>query len=366
MIFRILYICDYSAIYSGNFIKSLIKLRDELQSRSVDFMFTFPLQAKDREWIKSFKDEEIHFINLHGKKISILLAIRALITDWNPTIVHTHFCSPNYLKFLTYLFPSIRFIVHDNSDFSSQDKSIKRKVKNYITYKILAKRIVFICVSKKILNRYSKNAVYIPNGIVVHERFVTERNRLREMLGIMDNDVLCELFGWSPYVKGVDVGVEAIKIANMISKKNIKLLIVYGKNMSENNIKEYIRAKTSCSGNEKFILFVPPTEDVFAYHEASDILLSTSRSEGFSYSILEMLSIGKRCVISKIPGTMWAEEYNSIEVFKTEDTQDCANAIIRSINKKTYSNEVEKKVNKDYSIDKWINSQLIVYGILDE
>ena len=149
--------------------------------------------------------------------------------------------------------------------------------------------------------------------------------------------------------------------------QKIKLAIICGREMTPDKMKKWVEENTSCTGEESFLLYWEPIEDVFAYHEAADVLLSASRSEGFSYAILEMLSIGKKCVISDIPGVAWAKEFPAVYPFKNKEADACADMIMRSQEAAKWDPEVvREQVRNQYSIQSWVRAILKGYGVEDQ
>ena len=359
---NVLLVCDYGSLYSGNFIKSIRALANQLEKKDYRCYFAFPTQVKDREWIYLFRRESVDYIDFRSDVLHIVKAIHRLLKLHSISIIHTHFVSPNYAKLLSVLHPKIKVFVHLHSDFSGGQITVKDRMKEFVTYRLLTSGVIFLCVSNAFVRKNPGSSVWIPNGLVcdTKTRAPAERDELRRRYNISNETVLCELFGWSPRVKGVDIAVEAVKLVNAAGHP-CKLAIVFGRECDEMKMRQYIAANTSCTGDEDFLVYLPPEEDVFAYHNAADIHLSASRSEGFPYSILEMLSIGKRCVVSSIPGTSWAGEYDSVISFQSENAVDCAKAILTAMTVHQFDAAMAEKVRRDYSIEKWVDAVVTQY-----
>ena len=76
-----------------------------------------------------------------------------------------------------------------------------------------------------------------------------------------------------------------------------------------------------------------------------------------------MLSLGKPCVISDIPGVTWAKKYPLSFPFKSEDIIDCIKTL-----KETGKNTSEdikdytiRQIQKDYNINNWVKQVLEEY-----
>ncbi|MDO4573515.1 MAG: glycosyltransferase, partial [Clostridia bacterium] len=114
------------------------------------------------------------------------------------------------------------------------------------------------------------------------------------------------------------------------------------------------------------IRLLPPTEDVFFYHAASDILLSASRSETFSYALAEALYMERPAVLSDIPGTAWAAGYESATVFPSGDDRACAEALLKAaagFSPDTLA-RCRARIAKECALERWVEGVLGVYGAL--
>lgn len=293
---NIVVLCDYQSVYGGNFIASLNALEKKAYDYGYHFIYVFPSGARDRDWIKVLQSEgkEIEFIEKINSKIKTVKVISAIIKQKKSDILYVHFGFLLSAELVSLFHPSVKVFIHVHSDFSAGKKKIKEKIKDIVLYRILSLRCKYLCVSQDFLKLCPKRTVYIPNGLA-DERVTCNHisgKIFRSCNGINDDEVLVEIFGWSPYVKGVDIAVDAVKSVYESGIK-IKLLIVCGRNLTREKMKQFIRNNSKCRGDEDWLLFVPPTEDVFYYHEAADIHLSASRSEGFPYSVLEIVVLRK-------------------------------------------------------------------------
>ena len=365
---RILFLCEYKSLYGGNFIPSLIALEEELEKKNASCVYAFPPDAKDREWVKYLEQNGkcVVFFDFRAEINVFKEKLDKIVKENGITVIHAHFAPMMKLEKYSKANKNVRIFIHIHSDFSAGKKDIKLSAKNFLIFKLCAGRVKFFSVSKAFVEYNPKKISYISNGLAEKRlaNNTTGRDELRKELNIADDMVFCEIFGWSPYVKGLDVAVNAIRKANEASGGRFVLGVVCGREMTPEKMKEWIKSKTGCSGEEDFIRYLVPREDVFAFHNAADLLISASRSEGFSYSILEMLSLGKHCVISDIPGVQWAKEYATVKAFPSENPDKCAAVLIETAENGLDSDPgVAKKSAEDYSISKWTDAVINGYGI---
>lgn len=346
---RVMFICDYAAPYGGNFIASLLELDKKLNSKGYECIYIFTARNGKRAWIDRLisMGKLVKLCDLDS--IFEYFKICDLTKKYNVKIIHLHFAKISLAMFLRCFSPVQKVVWHVHSDFSLGLN--KKSIKSWIRYSICGKFVKIVSVSPKLSNEM-KNVMYLPNGIVINrfDNSKFERKEERNKLGIEDNDKMILAFGWSPKVKGVDI---AVKVLDLLIKedKNYKLCLVCGNEYTIDKMKRYI--EEDLKQNLSNIYLLNPIENIFLYHECSDILLSASRSEGFSYTILEALCIGNKCVVSDIPGVAWSKKYALVKIFESENIKACAECI--KIAEKTSVDKVKisKQVRADFSIDKW-------------
>jgi len=112
---------------------------------------------------------------------------------------------------------------------------------------------------------------------------------------------------------------------------------------------------------------LPPVENVFDYHKAADIMLSASRSETFSYALAEALYARVPCVLSDIPGTRWAKDYETTLVFPVGDDAACAEALKKAAAgfSPAAFEAARQRAETDCSIARWVDGVITVYSLAD-
>ena len=356
----VLILCDYKALYGGNFIPSVTDLALYTREKGSDVGFIFGTESEGRDWLVSIREMgfPVYMIN-KGGLLSEARQVEAIAKETNATIIHAHFGFMTAARITALKIPSLRLILHQHSDFSAgKSLPFKRKLK------LAGAALLDLLLGKRLLNinvgygmKRKRNTVIIPNALSV-SRFDADRSsrsETRRSLGIADQDTFVLLLGWSPYVKGVDIAVNAMQKAPAGS--GLKLGIVCGREYTEQVLKDWIQSRGLPIRDD--VVFLQPTEEIYRYYKACDIMLSASRSETFAYSILETLLAGKWVVMSDIPGTAWAAEYPIVSSFRSEDPVSCLEAILDA--KKRLSEpdcpgicaEVSSQVRSSYCIRHW-------------
>ncbi len=366
----VIVLSSYQSKYAGNFIPSLLQVQDELQANDIQCIMVLPLKAADREWFKILeKKVKIITVDFNVKKKTFIKEIINLSQMYSANTIYAHFGKFIEVELACLLKKRLHGIIHIHSDFSMGKVNLKEKIYRYFVYKLLPIKVRFISVSPAFVNYNPKKIKYISNALAtkriecIHEG----GESVRKKLGLVDKDILCEIYGWSPEVKGVDIAVQIVgQLIERYSIKNLKLAIVVGEKVGREAMIDFISQHTDYSGKENYLFYLDPTEDVLSYHEAADILLLTSRSEGFPYVPLEIMSMGKKCVASDMPGTTWMREYKTAFLFDNSDFNNGVKALYEAIRMgREVDAEIGKRVRDQFSIDKWakqVAGELIKYA----
>lgn len=343
-------VSNYSSLYGGNFIPSLFALAKHL-SHDNKVIFSFPVSAKEREWCKYIENNGFDVFYFDKK---IIKEIRQINKDNNVTVVYTHFISTPIAKLFAPYSRKIKLFIHIHSDFRGSNKKIGfiAKVKKIIFEKIIRRDSEYIYVSKALKEEDNlKRAHFVRNALCL-DRIASdnEPKQLAFEKGIMT----FLMFGWSPYVKGVDIAVNAFKCLPQDYAQKCQLVIVYDYNKKD-DCADFIQKTTSVNVAEcKNIVLVEPSENVFDLYEKVDAFISASRSEGFSYSILEALYCGLPVLMSDIVGTAWAKQYGAIS-FKANDKKALSEQIMLLSNTRKRKS-INQNIQKDFDINLWVEA----------
>lgn len=317
---NVLLICGYAAPYKGNFIPSLEYLEDTYKDGKMVYMF--PENAKNVVWMADFSENHcVYFMSMgfFGKKVNwkILKELKNILQIEDIKIIHTHFLVYNYSLFVAkHTFArNIRMIAHIHNQFaipSTKSAPIKKFVMEN-TYDTI------IGVSKSVaegLNRQIKlyRLNYIDNAICFSRLDTYEKISLRDN----ENQKVVLMAGWPALVKGVDIAAQAIlELRN--DGCDIKLCI-----MQSGDFEQTQHCVTEAIGSyPDWVEILPPREDVATYYNAADIFLSASRTEAFSYCLVEAAYCTPMLITSDIPGPSDLK-IDGMEKFVSEDVEDLA------------------------------------------
>lgn len=209
----------------------------------------------------------------------------------------------------------IKYVIVPHSSLTRQALS-KSRIKEYLFFIIFLNRFIknssaihFLSQQEKMDSIFNDhNNFVIPNGVKIPTELKVYKNNKH------DNPLIVGFVGrLDIFQKGLDLLLDLIKdfVSNSNYKNQFKFYI-YGpdyrgnmekmiKLINERNLNEYVKLKGPVYDNEKYD----------AYRNI-DVFIHTSRFEGLPMSILEALSVGLPCIVTK--GTNFEEsirQYNA-------------------------------------------------------
>ena len=359
---NVLHIANFQASYKGNFVASLEKLSERLSEKGIISIYMFPAQGMTgvaSEWINQLKDDGRNVYGFTDSIVHDTRLIRKLIKKHDIRIIHTHFISmQQYLSVLLATMISKTKVVMHFHNHSVQAYGLKNMLR-----KVLYRKCMMVGCSNSVYNNlcrdYPMNMKAVVNNGIQFDRLDNTITVQRSEYALQTDTVVCLIFGFDFYRKGVDL---ALKALNDLNGENIKyeLLISLSKNF------EYVEQEVKrILGNiPRWVHIISARSDVAALYNMCDLFLSPSREEGLPYSVLEAGYCKCGVLTSDIPAQAKlgipyavlhrAEDYVSvkekIEIAFEKKKKKCDNI-----------EEVRKYMHFHYSLDNWVNGIIDVY-----
>ncbi len=369
---NILISADYGAKTSGNFIASLIELGEYIKRNNDNVIYVFPKPVVNEAypWADWFNrlGFKIIFIDYYDTPADVILnQLSDIVNDNNIDLIHTHFSMfRDVLLKNRQKFKKVKIIMHDHMDFNvyQSDKIQRVKIATLSAlYRLLNINVITVMKFKRETYSFLKNKCWhIPNGISLKRNVEKSETReeCRKRLNIKDNEALCLVLGWDAKRKGIDIAIRSSVLHQQNPDRPVVLGIVgFSSEPSESQI-AMLKQMSGADVNSKYIRFLENCEDMYAYHRASDVYLSSSRKEAFSYGLLEAISQNKPIVVSDINGTAWSQEYTNCFTYPVEDAESCAKAINKALTDSTDLTNSDLFMEK-YGINKWCESVYDIY-----
>lgn len=276
----------------------------------------------------------------------LLFKLYKLLKKIQPIILHAQAGkSTSLVSNIKYFFPETKFIATIHGMHSS--------VKAYL------KMEAVIAVSESLKSCFPSSYPLhlIPNGIRSPNPY-TDQHTLRNELKILPNEKLIIAVGRLDAVKGFDWLIDTFSKM----PKNLKLKII-----GDGDLRSELQKKISEKSLITNVEILGWKKDVMPFLQSADLCLVTSKSEGFSYVIIEAL-MSKCPVISTKVGiaptvlpSYWLVDYDDADMLitKTIELLNLGNEAARGVFDPYFKN-----VDREYSLDTMAKSTLNLYKIL--
>lgn len=361
---NVLQLMNYNAPYKGNFIQSILCLETKLKAENIEMIYLFEKETAAREWARELIDEGKKIYFLKGSNIKDIFFINSLIRKHKIGIIHTHFIGIRYNFLLNivrrFLGKRLTIARHFHNPYD-QKSNVAEKVK-----KIFAPVDITIACSKAVADDYAlkkkdknERIEYATNAIDF-SRLDKYETLQKENLGMEKDSFTLLLFGFDYYRKGVDLTMDAVY---GLIKQDINLYLLISLAVNKNFAEQEIRRKF----NEipKWIKIIEPRDDIATYYKFADVFISSSRSEGFCYSLVEAAYCGNQIIASEIlaqqdlniPYTFQFPSGNVGEL-KKQILLSMATSADEKIRR---ANEQKKYVTRTFDLNLWAEEVIRIY-----
>jgi len=356
-----MHFADYSAPYEGNFISALKALEAKLKYKDIHMIYVFTKTAKGRNWAKELLNQKTTVYFLEDGFVNNIILFAKIIRKHHIQLIHTHFSLFKFdlmLRIARLLSKKTVYVRHMHMFYKNKANPVLERIKRFVS-----NADVEITCSEAVYRAMQYAGFQIDNMINVTN--AVDFSRLdhyekmdKQAFGIPNHSKTVLMFGYDYFVKGVDLAVKAVKYLND-KGQSIVLLIVAAHNM------DYIRGKIMKDFGDvsEFVKFLPPRNDIASYYKLADIFLSASRSEGFSYALVEAKYCGVLTVTSNIPGPVMTD---SEFIFESENYLDLAEKLecalhISEDERNNIIRRQQKFVVEEFNIDRWSDEIIKIY-----
>ena len=369
----VIHIANFSTPHSGGFVSSLESLGAYAKTQGFNLILIFPAAAQETQWAGDMQKNgyRLYFLPSNPSLFALIRTIRQITRSEKADIIHAHFSNYNFHACVVSLLLSwehkkVRTIWHFHSDWKVK-LTLKRKIKDFILYKILGQSAYGIAVSQDIKANIVSRGMphqrifYVPNGFDINRvtSSSAESRVIRQEIGIPEQKIIFLAFGWEPITKGVDLLLNAFEILVM-QHKEVALFLV-GTEIMEQYVANWTRGVY-----REWLVLAKPREKVADFYKISSVFVSASRSEGFPYSVAEAMAARLPIVSSNIPGLDWAKNVEGVVFFESGNEIALAHAMEKVLAwseaervSKTSANN--KFIIENYSMGKWAKNIVEVY-----
>ena len=333
--FRVLHVTDYASAYEGAFIRQLRMLDEEVRGRAGrESAICLTRTAMTRSWVDTLRADGWQLREIPDgtpwPERRVANAIHDAVLELRPDVVHVHFGTfdlsaraalQRLRRKLGDDMPKLVWHYRTALETTVAERSLIRRWKDTLKYGRAAQDVdLLVGVTQALADEVIARGAPADRarGIVAGcdtDRFRPDpaiRRRVRERLGVADDDVLLMHMGWSWHRKGGDLLAEAVR---SIEAGGGPRLVACSIGAPEDAVLGAVRA-------------LPMTDKVHEYHQAADIFISASRSEGFGNGLVEAMACERVAIAAAAGGQL--ETFTGIDGVVTipvGDAQALATAV---------------------------------------
>jgi glycosyltransferase involved in cell wall biosynthesis len=355
---------NYGAPYKGNFMQTLLCLEERLKDENIETVYLFFKATAEAEWAALLMKEGKKIYFLSGNKLKDLFLISHLIKKYEIGIVHTHFIGVVNIFFLRMIifFGNKRCLIvrHLHSPLTVRNSLVEylKKTFAHVDLSIGCSKAVGEDYNAKKKDK-KERVVYATNAID-YSRLDRYEILNREDMGIKKDHFVLLVFGYNYFLKGIDVVVNAV---SELVKEHTQIYLVIS--LADNTTVAEHEIKKKFGQIPEWIKLVRPRNDIATYYRSADAFISSSRSEGFCYSLVEAAYCGTQVIASEI----FAQKDLNIPFtfrYAVEDVAELKRQILSAMSVSPDERIRRAKIQKDYvvhsfDLHKWAETVVKFY-----
>jgi glycosyltransferase involved in cell wall biosynthesis len=321
----VLDVCHYHGPYPGNFIPSLIATSAAVDERlGLEHYCVFPAAMRSRPWVQLLQDAGVcHTFITPSHRAGVAAQLRHIAESTDAVLIRSQFSHWDLESGFTARRRRAVSVWHMHSGRFGRAPGARSRVKDAVKVRGLGGLCDRVFTVSDELHRLAAARGYperkistVLNGIDV-SRFddLPTRQEARALLGLEVEAPIALGFAWSPFTKGTDLLVAA---ARALGQAGRLVVVLVGDRSLEQSFGEH---------GADWLRVIPPRDDVGTIFAAADLFVSSSRDEGFSYSIGEAMASRLPVISSDIAGPAAYFTADGVVTFPSEDTTALAAAL---------------------------------------
>lgn len=297
-----------------------------------------------------------------SKKLHSFINLKTLknfIENRHYDIVHVHlFPALYYAAFIPNWDSKCKLIYTEHSTTNRRRKPFFKIIETFIYKKYSSIFAISDKVKEKLQNHVQlKNVNIINNGINIQNIITTNPTDIKETLCLPESTVIITMVARVNHIKDYNTVIRAIERL----PSNYHAVFIGNGPLMSNLIED---RNSSSSLNRIHILGL--RKDVIGIMKSSDVIVLSSKYEGFSIAMLEAMACHKPFVASRVPGIEDLVD-GIAELFEFKNSANLAYIIENLINNQHYYNEIADRCfnfAKQYDINLIAKQYLTGYNEL--
>jgi glycosyltransferase involved in cell wall biosynthesis len=338
--FRVLHVSDYAAAYEGAFIRQLRMLDEELHRRgAATSAFGLMPTALAQDWahglaVGGWALAEIPPSGTRASRAAVD-AIADAVREVEPDVVHVHFGTYDLAARAALRrlrrdarFAGTKLVWHYRTALEEPiaARGPLRRLKDYLKFARASRDVDLVvgvtnalaveAVARGVEPARARGVVAGCDTDTFHMDHAT-RARMRAELGLEEGDVLLLHMGWMWHRKGGDLLVDALEQLTDADGRTADGTRLVACSIGAPDDVEVGRVRR-----------LPMSTSVHEYHQAADIFISASRSEGFGNGLVEAMACQRVAVAACAEGQV--ETFDGLDGVVPLAVEDAA-ALARGI-----------------------------------
>lgn len=373
---RVMHVTDYASSYEGAFIRQLRMLDEELRARGGrPSALCLTARAYAQEWARALEDDGWQLVVIPDgatrAQRPVARAIGDAVLELRPDVVHVHFGTydlstrralRSLRRLLRGAMPKLVWHYRTALETTIEDRSGVRRLKDHLKFVRAGTDVdMFATVTRALADEVAARGAASDRVRAVvagcdTERFRRDqaaRDRVRSMLGLADDDVMLLHMGWSWHRKGGDLLAEAVRT---LESGDGPRIVAYSIGAPEDALLGPVQA-------------LPMTDRVHEYHQASDIFISASRSEGFGNGLVEAMACERVAVAAAAEGQVETfAGLDGVAPIPVDDTRGIVTAVRALVHQRaswpTLGKANRRHVVEYHSMRRWAREMADAYSEL--
>lgn len=343
---RLVHLADYAQQRAGSFIPMLAASFAAARARGWRVEAVFPAEVEDAPWVGDLADAgvRLHFWPERGRRARASRLKRELASDLGPTVLHTHFTGwdvPAVLAARSWGDTAVVWHLH-----TTLGPSPAAKLRNMAKFAVLGRNVVaLLCPAENIATDARRRLArrervhFVPSAVYADDLPLLDaefRRDARAALGVPADATVLLHFGWHWHLKGGDIFLEVVKdlidrgLPRVAALERGADAAVAGAAIERLGLSEVVRV-------------MPMVPDIRTLFGAADVLVTSSRSEGMAYAVLESLCCGTPVVATDIPGHAYIGEQVEACRITASDPPAIADGVVATLDRGAEQASAEAK-----------------------